>query len=120
MGGGGTDLPSYYSKFGGFLVSAAIDKHNYIALKSRFENGFRISYSKTEIVDRVEDIKQPIVREALRLLKVKHYLEIVSGFHNVDSSLYVGSFCELSIALTEIHIRLSSGVNEHMGCDSDD
>jgi len=78
LGGGGTDLASYYSKFGGFFVSAAIDKHNYIAVKSRFENGFRISYSKTEIVDRVEDIKQPIVREALRLLKVKHYLEIVS------------------------------------------
>jgi D-glycero-alpha-D-manno-heptose-7-phosphate kinase len=78
LGGGGTDLASYYSKFGGFLVSAAIDKHNYIAVKSRFENGFRISYSKTEIVDGVEDIKQPIVREALRLLKIKDYLEIVS------------------------------------------
>jgi D-glycero-alpha-D-manno-heptose-7-phosphate kinase len=78
LGGGGTDLASYYSKFGGFFVSAAIDKYNYVAVKKRFENGFRISYSKTEIVDRVEDIKQPIVREAMRLLKVKDHLEIVS------------------------------------------
>jgi len=78
LGGGGTDLASYYSKFGGFFVSAAIDKYNYIAVKKRFENGFRISYSKTEITDRVEDIQQPIIREALKLLNISDYLEIVS------------------------------------------
>ena len=78
LGGGGTDLASYYSKFGGFFISAAIDKYNYIAVKRRFENGFRISYSKTEITDRVEDIQQPIIREALKLLNVNDYLEIVS------------------------------------------
>jgi D-glycero-alpha-D-manno-heptose-7-phosphate kinase len=78
LGGGGTDLASYYSQFGGFFVAAAIDKYNYINVKRRFENGFRVSYSKTEITDSVEKIKQPIVREALRLLDVKDYLEIVS------------------------------------------
>jgi D-glycero-alpha-D-manno-heptose-7-phosphate kinase len=78
LGGGGTDLPSYYSKFGGFFVSAALNKYNYIALKPRFEDGFRISYSRTEIVDRVDSIQQPIVREALRLVGVKGGLEIVS------------------------------------------
>jgi len=71
-------LASYYSKFGGFFISAAIDKYNYIAVKRRFEDGFRISYSKTEITDRVEDIQQPIIREALKLLNVNDYLEIVS------------------------------------------
>jgi len=78
LGGGGTDLASYYSRFGGFFVSAAIDKYNYIAVKRRFEDGFRISYSKTEIVDRIEDIQQPIIREALKLVDVRDYLEIVS------------------------------------------
>ena len=78
LGGGGTDLASYYSKFGGFFVSAALDKYNYIAVKRRFENGFRVSYSRTEITDRVESIQQPIVREALKLLNVSDYLEIVS------------------------------------------
>jgi D-glycero-alpha-D-manno-heptose-7-phosphate kinase len=78
LGGGGTDLASYYSKFGGFFVAAALDKYNYIAVKRRFENGFRISYSKTEITDKVEDIQQPIVREALKLLNVSDYLEMVS------------------------------------------
>jgi D-glycero-alpha-D-manno-heptose-7-phosphate kinase len=78
LGGGGTDLASYYSQFGGFFVSAAIDKYNYIAVKRRFENGFRISYSTTEITDKVENIQQPIIREALRLLHVNDYLEMVS------------------------------------------
>jgi D-glycero-alpha-D-manno-heptose-7-phosphate kinase len=78
LGGGGTDLSSYYSRFGGFFVSAAIDKFNYIAVKPRFENGFRISYSKTEIVDKIEDVQQPIIREALNLVGVQDSLEIVS------------------------------------------
>jgi len=78
LGGGGTDLASYYSKFGGFFISAAIDKYNYIAVKKRFENGFRISYSKTEITDTVENIQQPIIREALKLLNINDYLEMVS------------------------------------------
>ena len=78
LGGGGTDLASYYSNFGGFFVSAAIDKYNYITVKKRFENGYRVSYSKTEIVDSIEEIQQPIIREAMRLVDVKDYLEIVS------------------------------------------
>jgi D-glycero-alpha-D-manno-heptose-7-phosphate kinase len=78
LGGGGTDLASYYSKFGGFFVSAALNKYNYIAVKPRFEDGFRISYSLTEIVDRVDSIQQPIIREALRLVGVTDGLEIVS------------------------------------------
>ena len=78
LGGGGTDLSSYYSKFGGFFVSAAIDKYNYLAVKSRFENGFRVSYSTTEITGDVDSIKQPLIREALKLLKINDSLEIVS------------------------------------------
>ena len=78
LGGGGTDLASYYSKFGGFFVSAAIDRYNYVAVKKRFEDGFRISYSKTEITDSVESIEQPIIREALKLLGIRTYLEMVS------------------------------------------
>jgi len=78
LGGGGTDLASYYSRFGGFFVSAAIDKYNYIAVKRRFEDSFRISYSKTEIVNRFGDIQQPIIRESLKLVGITDFLEIVS------------------------------------------
>jgi D-glycero-alpha-D-manno-heptose-7-phosphate kinase len=78
LGGGGTDLPSYYGKKGGFLVSAAIDKYMYIVLNQRFEKNIRVSYSTTEIVESVDQIQHPIVREAMRLTGVQENLEIIS------------------------------------------
>ncbi len=78
FGGGGTDLPSYYSSFGGFSITAAIDKYVYIVLHDRFDPGYRISYSKTEIIDRAEDIQHPVVREAVKLLGSFEPLELIS------------------------------------------
>ena len=78
LGGGGTDLPSYYRTNGGFLVSAAIDKYMYIILNHRFEKSIRVSYSTTEIVESVDQIEHPIVREAMRLTGIEEHLEIVS------------------------------------------
>lgn len=78
LGGGGTDLPPYYRRHGGHLLSAAIDKYVYILVNPRFEENIRVSYSKTEIVDSVDDIEHPVVREALRLLGLGRGLEIVS------------------------------------------
>ena len=71
LGGGGTDLPSYYSKFGGFFISAALNKYMYIALHNRFERGLRIGYSQTEIVNDFEQVKHPLVREALRQVGIR-------------------------------------------------
>lgn len=78
LGGGGTDIPSYYSIYGGFSVTAAIDKYIYILAHDRFDPGFRVSYSKTEIVEKPEQIEHPIVREALRLLGPFDHLELLS------------------------------------------
>lgn len=78
LGGGGTDLDSYYSKYGGFLVAAAIDKHIFVTVNKRFEDSFRISYSRTEIVNDIEDIRHPIVREGLKLLGYDGGLEITT------------------------------------------
>lgn len=68
LGGGGTDLPSYYNDFGGFLIAAAIDKYVYINIYRRFVDGFLIKYSQMEEAAEVEDIKHPIVRESIRLV----------------------------------------------------
>ena len=68
LGGGGTDLPSYYRDHGGFLIAAAIDKYVYITLHETFEQMFSIKYSKLERVDSVDRIEHPIIREALRLV----------------------------------------------------
>jgi D-glycero-alpha-D-manno-heptose-7-phosphate kinase len=78
IGGGGTDLPSYYEKHGGFLISAAISRYIYIALHRTFVNNYIIKYSQMETVENLHDIKHPIVREAFKLHDIKPYIEMVS------------------------------------------
>ncbi|MHB1440943.1 MAG: GHMP family kinase ATP-binding protein [Cuniculiplasma sp.] len=77
--GGGTDLPEYYTRHGpGSVVSATIDKYIYVIVNKKFDHKIRISYSHTEIVDSVDQIRHPSVREALRLLDIDGGIEIVS------------------------------------------
>jgi D-glycero-alpha-D-manno-heptose-7-phosphate kinase len=57
MGGGGTDLPSYYKKFEGFLLATSINRYVHIMLNKRFEESIRLSYSETEIVNNIKEIK---------------------------------------------------------------
>src|SRR6516225_1111241 len=67
LGGGGTDLPSYYGEHEGFLIAAAIDKYVYVTVMRPFKPGIYLKYSALEQQDRVDDIKHPIIREALKL-----------------------------------------------------
>ncbi|HUX11829.1 MAG TPA: galactokinase [Spirochaetia bacterium] len=78
LGGGGTDLPSYYRKYGGFLLSAAVNGYMYILVNRRFEPTYQIKYSRTETVDTIDEIAHPIVREALRLVNIDRGIEIMS------------------------------------------
>jgi D-glycero-alpha-D-manno-heptose-7-phosphate kinase len=78
IGGGGTDLPSYYGRRGGFLISAAINRYVYIAINDTFTDDYVIKYSSLERVERVDDIAHPLVREALRLHPIGRAKEIVS------------------------------------------
>jgi D-glycero-alpha-D-manno-heptose-7-phosphate kinase len=79
LGGGGTDLPSYYTKHTGFAVSAAITRYVYITISDGFWPRIHLKYSKMEDVERVEEIHHPIIRESMKLTGVMGpYLEIVS------------------------------------------
>lgn len=78
IGGGGTDLPSYYRERSGFVISAAIDKYVYIAASKTFESEYLLKYSKIERVDRVSSIRHPILREALRMHDPGPNFELVS------------------------------------------
>jgi len=78
LGGGGTDLPSYYRRFGGIVISAAITKYVYIGINRTFKDDYFLKYSELERVREVEDIRHPIIREALILHPVGPSLEIVS------------------------------------------
>ena len=68
LGGGGTDLPSYYEKFGGFLIAAAINKYVYITLHETFVPDLIIKYSELERVPKASQLKHPIIREAFDLV----------------------------------------------------
>src|SRR5216683_8250254 len=77
--GGGTDIPDYFeNNGGGAVVNAAIDKYVYIIVNKKFDGKIRVAYSRTEIVDRAEDVQHPLVREALKLLGIKKGVEIMS------------------------------------------
>ena len=79
LGGGGTDLPSYYREHGGFVMAAAIDRYVYITLHESFEEKLILKYSRMEVVDRIEEVHHPIIREALNLVGVDApHLEITS------------------------------------------
>ena len=66
LGGGGTDLPSYYRERGGFLIAGAIDKYVYLLVHDVFQKRYRLKYSQMEEVDTIDEIQHPIIREALR------------------------------------------------------
>jgi D-glycero-alpha-D-manno-heptose-7-phosphate kinase len=99
LGGGGSDLPSYYREHGGFVLSAAIDKYVYITLHETFQPEYLIKYSITEVVQTIDQIKHPIIREALRLVPVAApHLEIVS-MSDIPAGTGLGSSGSFTISL---------------------
>ncbi len=99
LGGGGTDLPSYYNDHEGFLIAAAIDKYVYITLHQTFVEELIIKYSKLERVLSLDDIEHPIIRESLKHLSVSgSYLEITS-MADIPSGTGLGSSGSFTTAL---------------------
>jgi len=99
LGGGGTDLPSYYERYGGFAIGAAIDRYVYINLHRTFQPGFILKYSSMEKVQRIDEIKHPIIRESLKLLKIDdNYLEMAS-MADVAAGTGLGSSGSFTTAL---------------------
>jgi D-glycero-alpha-D-manno-heptose-7-phosphate kinase len=98
LGGGGTDLKSYYSRRGGFLIAAAIDRYVFISANKRFYNSIRLSYSETEIVEDVSQIKHRIFREALRMLQIDGGIELVS-IADVPSNCGLGTSSSFTVSV---------------------
>jgi D-glycero-alpha-D-manno-heptose-7-phosphate kinase len=99
LGGGGTDLPSYYRKHTGFLIAAAIDKYVCITLHQTFAPELILKYSKLERVGSADEIEHPIIREALRVAGVDgHYLEITS-MADIPAGTGLGSSGSFTTAL---------------------
>lgn len=99
LGGGGTDLASYYSQHGGFLVAAAIDKYVYINVHRRFVDGFLLKYSDLEEAATVDEIKHPIIREALKLAGVEDRNLEITSMADIPAGTGLGSSGSFTTAL---------------------
>jgi D-glycero-alpha-D-manno-heptose-7-phosphate kinase len=98
LGGGGTDLVSYYTEYGGFVIAAAIDKYIFISANRRFYDSIRLSYSETEIVSSVTDIKHRIFRAALQQLDIDGGIELVS-VADVPANCGLGTSSSFTVSL---------------------
>lgn len=113
LGGGGTDLPSYYRDHGGFLIAAAIDKYVYITLHRSFRRGYIIKYSELEAVERARDIRHPIVRAAIALVGTDDRIEITS-MADIPAGTGLGSSGSFTIALLRaLHTHKRSVISPH-------
>jgi D-glycero-alpha-D-manno-heptose-7-phosphate kinase len=99
LGGGGTDLPSYYRHYDGFLISAAIDKYVYITLHDTFQKEIIIKYSKTERVNQFNEIQHPIIRETMKLLDIHSDNFELSSMADIPAGTGLGSSSSFTCAL---------------------
>ncbi|MBD5655154.1 MAG: galactokinase [Candidatus Eremiobacteraeota bacterium] len=99
LGGGGTDLPSYYLQHGGFCISAALDKYVYITLHRTFDTDIIVKYSRLERVATVDEIEHPLIREALRLTGSTNGSLEVTSMSDIPAGTGLGSSGSFTTAL---------------------
>ena len=99
LGGGGTDLPSYYREHEGFLVSAAIDQYVYVNVMRPFSEGIYLKYSQMEHVKQIADIKHPIIREALHIIGFKTPQVEITTLADIPAGTGLGSSGSFTTAL---------------------
>ena len=99
LGGGGTDLPSYYREHEGFLLAAAIDKYVYVNVMRPFTPGIYLKYSKLEHVELIDEVKHPIIREALRILDFSTPQVEITTLADIPAGTGLGSSGSFTTAL---------------------
>jgi D-glycero-alpha-D-manno-heptose-7-phosphate kinase len=99
LGGGGTDLPSYYRDHGGFLIAAAIDKYVFVTVMRPFVQGIFLKYSQLEHVDATDAVHHPIIREAIKLLDFKTPQLEITTLADIPAGTGLGSSGSFTTAL---------------------
>lgn len=99
MGGGGTDLPSYYRKHGGFLIAGAINKYVYVNVMRPFAEGIYLKYSQLEHVDRVDEVQHPIIREAIKAIGFRTPQVEITTLADIPAGTGLGSSGSFTTAL---------------------
>jgi D-glycero-alpha-D-manno-heptose-7-phosphate kinase len=114
LGGGGTDLSSYYREHGGFLIAGAIDKYVYINIHSRFVDGFLLKYSHMEEAASIDEIRHPIIRESLRLLDIRSRNLEITSMADIPAGTGLGSSGSFSTALLKaLHTYKKNLIHPH-------
>lgn len=101
LGGGGTDLPSYYRDHGGFLLSAAIDKYVYVTINKPFQPGIHLKYSAYENIESIDDIKHPIIREAIKLENMDNPQIEITSMADIPAGTGLGSSGSFTTAVVK-------------------
>jgi D-glycero-alpha-D-manno-heptose-7-phosphate kinase len=99
LGGGGTDLPSYYREHSGFLLAAAIDRYVYVTVMRPFIPGIFLKYSRQEHIDSVDEVQHPIIREAIRMLEFKTPQLEITTLADIPAGTGLGSSGSFTTAL---------------------
>ncbi|MFO0954453.1 MAG: hypothetical protein U0835_25500 [Isosphaeraceae bacterium] len=107
--GGGTDLPAFYRREFGAVLSTTIDQHMYVTIHRRFEPTIRISYSRTETATSVDEVAHDLVREAMKLTEVDEPLEITT-IGDVPAGTGMGSSSSLTVGLLNALFALNGRV----------
>jgi D-glycero-alpha-D-manno-heptose-7-phosphate kinase len=110
--GGGTDFPDYFRIEGGSVLSSAIDKYVYVIIKERFDEQIRISYTVTEIVNRVDEIEHEIIREAMKMAGISKNVEIVT-LGDIPAGTGLGSSSTVTVgALHAFHTDCNQAISK--------
>ncbi len=113
MGGGGTDLPSYYREFGGFVISAAIDRYVYITLHETFVDYLIVKYSEMEKVNTVDEVKHPLIREILKLTGVTAAGLEIASMSDIPAGTGLGSSGSFTTSiLYALHMLKRQGISK--------
>ncbi len=122
LGGGGTDLPSYYQEHEGFLIAAAIDKYVFVTVMRPFTPGIFLKYSELEHVEAVDEVRHSIIREALRALNFKTPQVEITTLADIPAGTGLGSSGSFTTALLKAlyahrHRLLHPGELAELACD---
>lgn len=98
LAGGGSDLAEYYRRRRGFVVTMAINRYMYVTVNRRFDDSLRVSYTRTEIVDRLDDLQHDLVRECLRMVGITQGIEITT-IADLPAGIGLGSSSSLTVGL---------------------
>ena len=97
--GGGTDFPSYYLSEGGCVLTSAIDKYIFVTVKERFDKMLRVGYTRTEMVENVDELQHELIREALRITRIKNGIEITTMGDIPSAGSGLGSSSTVSVGV---------------------